>query len=285
MKLLTLTSDMGLNDHYVASLKANILRRDSEIQILDVSHTIIPFDTAQAAFVLNSCFSEFPDGTVHVVAVDSEPIVNFGGLDGSFPCVMELNNQYIVSNDNGFFGAFLGERIPDKLWRIDDILSNPNFFKFPSKNMLIPAAIDILNGKEIAGFCSTQEGYKKAFRSLPKVEENLILGHIVYIDSYGNAITNIEQTLFEQVGKNHPYIIFFRKKDYYIDIISNSYNEVPPGERVGLFNENRLLEIAINRGANLGGGGAEKLFGLKKGDQVRIEFLPRGSKETLHELF
>lgn len=285
MKILTLTSDMGLNDHYVASLKASVLKRDASVHILDVSHTIIPFDTAQAAFVLKSCFSEFPDGTVHVVAVDSEPVVNFGGHDGSFPCIMELDKQFIISNDNGFFGAFLGERIPDEFWRIDDILSNPKLFKFPSKNMLIPAAIDVLNGKPIDTFCSPQVGYRKAFMSLPKVEENLILGHILYLDSYGNAITNIEQNLFNQVGKNHPYIIYFRKKDYYLDVISNSYNEVPPGERVGLFNENSLLEIAINRGANVGGGGAEKLFGLKKGDQVRIEFLPRGSKETLHELF
>lgn len=285
MKLLTLTSDMGLNDHYVASLKASILTRDSEVQILDISHNIIPFDTAQAAFVLNSCFNEFPQGTVHVVAVDCEPVVNFGGHHDSFPCVMQFKNQFILSNDNGFFGAFLGERIPDFFWRIEDALSNPKFFKFPSKNMLIPSAVEILNGKDINDFCTQQIGYKKAFQSIPKVTENLILGHIVYLDSYGNAITNIEQSLFEHVGKNNPYIIFFRKKDYYIDSISNSYNEVPPGERVGLFNENGLLEIAINRGANLGGGGAEKLFGFKKGDQIRIEFLPRGSKETLHELF
>jgi len=285
MKILTLLSDMGLNDHYVASLKASILKRDPLVHILDVSHNIIPFDTAQAAFVLKSCFSEFPDGTVHIVAVDSEPVVNYGGHDGSFPCILEFDKQFVISNDNGFFGAFLGENTPDAFWRIDDILSNPKLFKFPSKNMLVPAAINILNGKEIGAFCSPQEGYRKAFMSLPKVEENLILGHILYLDSYGNAITNIEQKLFEQVGKNNPYIIYFRKKDYYLDVISNSYNEVPPGERVGLFNENGYLEIAINRGANLGGGGAEKLFGLKKGDQVRIEFLPRGSKETLHELF
>ncbi|MFA7272930.1 MAG: SAM-dependent chlorinase/fluorinase [Crocinitomicaceae bacterium] len=285
MKLLTLTSDFGLHDHYVASLKASIIRRDASVQMIDISHNIIPFDTAQAAYVLNSCFSEFVEGTVHIIAVDSEPIVHFGGHDGSFPCILELNGQFVISTDNGFFGAFLGERMPDQFWRIDDILSNPKLFKFPSKNMLVPAAIDILNGKELATFCSPQETYKKAYMSLPKVEENLIVGHIAYIDSYGNSITNIDQELFERVGKNHPYTIFFRKKDYYLDVISNSYNEVPPGERVCIFNENRFLEIAINRGANLGGGGAEKLFGLKKGDQVRIEFMPRGSKETLHELF
>jgi S-adenosylmethionine hydrolase len=285
MKLITLTSDMGLNDHYVASLKASILSRDEQVNIIDISHSVRPFDIAQAAFILISCFEDFPKETVHIIAIDSEPIVNFNGLDGSFPCVLELDGQYVVSNDNGFFGAFLGVRQPDKLWRLDDVLSNPKLFKFPSKNMLIPAAIRLLNGEKLEEFASEQSQYRKALLTLPAVEENLIKGTVVYIDSYGNAITNIDQILFESVGKNNPYIIYFRKKDYYIDHISNTYNEVPTGEKVGIFNEKGFLEIAINRGANGGSGGAEKLFGLKKDDTVRVEFTPRGSKQTLDELF
>lgn len=285
MKLITLTSDMGLNDHYVASLKASILKRDEEVQIIDVSHSIRPFDTAQAAFVLQSCYDDFPEGTVHIVAIDSEPVVNFNGLDGSFPCILKKNGQYIISNDNGFFGAFLKEEPADTFHRIDDVLSNPKLFKFPSKNMLVPAAIRLLQGEAIDQFACPQEFWRKSFLPSPAMEENLIKGSVVYIDSYGNAITNIDQALFERVGKNNPFVIFFRKKDYYIDRISSSYNEVPIGEKVGIFNERNFLEIAINRGANGGSGGAEKLFGLKKDDTVRIEFTPRGSKETLDELF
>jgi S-adenosyl-L-methionine hydrolase (adenosine-forming) len=285
LKLLTLTSDLGRNDHYVASIKGSILKGDPSIQILDISHGIFPFDTAQAAFVLNSCFKDFPEKTVHLIDVDTEPIVNFGSSEGSFPCVLEKDNQYVVSNDNGFFGAFLGERKPDKLWRIDDVLSNPKLFKFPSKNMLVPAAIKILNGMDIPSFCSPQESYKRAFKAVPIVEENLIIGNIVYLDSYGNAITNIDLDLFERVGGNHPFTIVFHRKEYYIDRIANTYSEVAPGERLALFNENGLMEIAINRGANEGNGGAEKLLGFKKNDQVRVEFTPRGSKDTLEELF
>ncbi len=285
LKLLTLTSDLGLNDHYVASIKGSILKSDPEVQIIDLSHDIVPFDTSHGAFVLRSCYKNFPTGTVHVIAIDTEPIVNFGGSDGSFPCIMEIDKQYIISNDNGFFGTFLGERKPDNLWRIDDVLSNPKLFKFPSKSMLVPAAIQILNGKKPEAFCSEQIRFKRAFSSISIVEKNLIIGNIVHLDSYGNAITNIDIELFERVGDNHPFTIVFSRKEYYIDQISNTYNEVAPGERLALFNENGLLEIAINRGANQGNGGAEKLLGFKKGDQVRIEFTPRGSKDTLEELF
>ncbi len=285
LKLLTLTSDLGLNDHYVAAIKGVILKGDPTVTILDVSHEIIPFDTAQAAFILNSCFKDFPDGTVHIIAIDTEPVINFGHPDGSFPCILEINNQFIVSNDNGFFGAFLGERRPDKLWRIEDVLSNPKLFKFPTKSMLVPAALKILNGIDISSFCTEQEAFKRAFYMTPVVEKNLIIGNIVHLDSYGNAITNIDSVLFDRVGASHPYTIMFSRKEYFIDQISNTYNEVVPGERLALFNENDLLEIAINRGANQGNGGAEKLLGFKKGDQVRIEFTPRGSKKTLDELF
>jgi hypothetical protein len=285
LKLLTLTSDLGLNDHYVASIKGTVWKLDPDVQILDISHDIMPFDTAQTAFVMNSCLRDFPEGTVHVIAVDSEPIVNFGGTDGSFPCIMEIDKQFIVSNDNGFFGAFLGERKPDAFWRLDDVLSNPKLFKFPTKSMLIPAAIKVLNKVKLDTFCTPQEGYKRAFNAIPIVEKDLIIGNIVHLDSYGNAITNIDISLFERVGAAHPFTIVFHKKEYYIDRIANTYNEVAPGERLALFNENNLLEIAINRGANQGNGGAEKLLGFKKGDQVRVEFSPRGSKKTLEELF
>lgn len=285
LKLLTLTSDLGWNDHYVAAIKGSVWKKDTEIQILDISHDIIPFDTAQAAFVLSSCFKDFPEGTVHIIAIDTEPIVNFGHSDGSFPCILEIDKQFIIANDNGFFGAFLGERKPDQFWRLDDVLSNPKLFKFPTKSMLVPAAVKLLNGTKIETFCSEQEVYKKAFKAVPVVEENLIIGSIVHLDSFGNAITNIDTALFERVGKNHPFTIMFHRKEYYIDRIANTYNEVAPGERLALFNDNNLLEIAINRGANLGNGGAERLLGFKKNDQVRIEFTPRGSKETLEELF
>ena len=106
---------------------------------------------------------------------------------------------------------------------------------------------------------------KKALLSQATVEENLIKGNVVYIDSYGNIITNISSELFGIVGQNNPFTIMLRSKDYYIDVISSSYNEVPAGERLALFNENELLEIAINRGANTVTGGAEKLMGIKKG--------------------
>ncbi len=276
---------MGLHDHYVASLKGTILCALEDARIVDISHSVRPFDIGEAAYHVRSSFRDFPAGTVHVIGVDSEPVINFGGSDGSFPAVMLYDGHYFISCDNGFFGAFLGENRPELFWRIEDVLSDENLFKFPTKNVLLKAAIRILNGDDPAKFAVASKSYKSALIPMALTETNLIKGYVIHIDNYGNAITNIDRSLFYRFGEDTPFIIYFKKKDYYIDVISGAYNEVSQGEKVALFTENDLLEIAINRGANGSTGGAEQLFGLRVNDMIRVEFTPKGSRTTIDSLF
>lgn len=286
MKIITLTSDMGLQDHYVASLKGAIFSLDQDVRVVDISHQVKPFDVVQAAFLVAQTYTNFPDGTIHIIAVDSEPDLRFGPGQEAVPAILKFNNQYFISNDNGFFGAFLEDKPHDGFYHLDDVLSNPKKLKFPSKDIFAPIALKIANGEKIDTLGTLKENYRRAFSLRPVIEQYLIKGNIVHFDNYGNAITNIDSELFSTIGKDAPFIIMFRNEEgYKIDAISNSYNDVPSGEKVAVFNSNGLLEIAINRGANQGAGGAEKLFGLRKNDVVRIEFQPRGSKETLNSLF
>lgn len=285
MQIITLTTDMGVRDHYVAAIKGAILKHCPAATVVDISHTVRPFDIAEAAYYVTSCFQEFPEGTVHVIGVDSEPMVNFSGSEGSFPSILFYKGHYFVSNDNGFFGAFLQDEQADAFYRIDDVLSRMDLFKFPTKNMLIPAACRILNGETVDSFASPFGSFKKAFALTAVLETNLIKGSVIHIDNYGNLITNVHQSLFERFGNDTPYTIFYRNRDYFIDEVSATYNSVPNGEKVAIFNNNGLLEIAINRGANMSSGGAEKLFGVRIGDVIRIEFTPRGSRTTIDSLF
>jgi len=285
VKIITLTTDMGLKDHYVAALKGTILKLCPDAQIIDISHNVRPFDVAEAAYYLQSSIQDFPEGTVHIIGVDSEPMINFSGSEGAFPSVMKFNGQYLLSNDNGFFGSFLAENKHEGSYRIDDVLSNPELFRFPTKNMLIPAGCKILNGADVESFASEFGSFKRAFAPSAVIEQNLIKGNVIHIDNYGNLITNIHKDIFERFGKETPFTIYYRHKDYHIDEISATYNSVPSGEKVAIFNDNGLLEIAINRGANASNGGAEKLFGMRIGDVVRVEFTPRGSRNTLESLF
>jgi len=285
MQIITLTTDMGLQDYYVASLKGTILTSNPTAQIVDISHSVKPFNISQAAYYVTSSYKNFPKGTVHVIGVDDEPVVNFAENSGSYPSILLFDGHYFISNDNGFFGAFLGENQPEEFWRIDDVLSNPKLFHFPTKSMFIPIACKIMKGEKIESFATPYPSFKKAFVQNAVIETNLIKGNVIHIDTYGNLIVNVSRELFERFEKDIPFTIYFRKREYYIDTISTTYNEVSEGERVAIFNENGLLEIAINRGANGSGGGAEKLFGVHIGDIIRIEFTPRGSKDTLESLF
>jgi S-adenosylmethionine hydrolase len=276
---------MGLDDHYVASLKGSLLSATKNIQIVDITHHVQPFDVSEAAFHVKNCYQDFPEGTIHIIGVDTEPVVNFGGQDGSFPTIMEYDGHLFICNDNGFLGAFLQENRPQGLWRISSFLQHPERFKFPTKNILVQAAVDLINGTSPQDLGEAVNGYKSALALTAVSETNLIKGHVIHVDGYGNAITNVHRSLFERFGENTPFIIYFKRKTYFIDHISNTYNEVAQGEKVAIFNENGYLEIAINRGAKSTSGGAEQLFGLHKNDVVRIEFTPQGSRESLESFF
>ncbi len=275
MQIITLTSDTGLQDYYVAAMKGAILKLIPTANIIDISHSIKPFDVAEAAYQVQSCYKEFPTGTIHIIAVDSEPLLNTS--NPSYPTIMKFQGQYFITNDNGFIGTFLDENHPDELYRFEDVHNDDSLLKFPTKNCFIPLAAKIAQNIPISSFAKPTESYKRAFKQKPIIDQYSIQGTVIHIDSFGNLITNISKSDFNRFGENTPFTIYYVDKDYFIDRISKTYNDVPMGERVAIFNSNDLLEIALNRGANRGTGGASKLFGVRLGEIIRVEFTPAGS--------
>lgn len=286
MNVITLTTDMGLKDYYVASVKGRIFSLLPGVSLVDISHNVKPFNFSQAAYFVKSTYTDFPINTVHIIGVDAEPLVNLSNPDlSSLPMVIKYNNHYFIGIDNGFFSLLTDGEEVEEIWVLEDVLSKPDLMKFATKNILVPAACHIASGKPLDLIASKTERFKKALRPNPVIEGNTLKGTIIHIDHYGNAITNIKKSDFLRMGKNVPFTIYFRQKEYYIDTISLGYNEVPNGEKVALFNDTGLLEIAINKGTPESGGGANGLFGLRINDIIRIEFTPRGSVENLNALF
>lgn len=286
MSIITLTTDMGLRDHYVSSLKGAIYTRFPEAKIVDISHQVSPFNISQAAYFLKNILRDFPKGTVHVIGVDAEPNVNFSQpSESELPMVMKFNDQYFIGVNNGVFSLLLDNKKHQELWQMDDVLSQPELMNFPTKNILIPAACRIAKGEDCQTFCSEATSIKRAIPLSPVLEGHTLKGAVTHIDHYGNIITNIDKDDFYRLGRNIPFIIYFRQKEYFIDRISIGYNDVPAGEKVAIFNDAGNLEIAINKGTPENGGGASALFGLRLKDIIRIEFTPRGSRETLESLF
>jgi S-adenosylmethionine hydrolase len=137
---------------------------------------------------------------------------------------------------------------------------------FPTLNLFANAACQLANGVPLEGLGRKRPNYRQMLMHAPPIGSDHLRASIIYIDSYGNLITNVKRTLFDEVGKGLQVEIVLRNNKHSIKRIHTNYNEVGENDLVALFNSAGYLEIALNRGA------ANKLLGLKVNDSLRIEF-------------
>lgn len=258
MAIITLTTDLGLIDNYVASVKGAILKEIPETTIVDITHEIPSFDLQKSAFVLRNCYRDFPEGTIHIVGVNSE-----SNTDIPHIAIFE-NGHYFIGADNGVFSLIFDNQ-PEKIVELT-ISQDTDRITFPTKDVFVKAACHIARGGtlEVIGTAKKELAVRTMFRAVS--EQNIIRGIATYIDHYGNIITNITESQFKEFGNNRPFKILFRSAEYEITEISKSYCSVPDGERLALFSSTGFIEISMNKG------NANKLFGINRGDIIRIEF-------------
>ena len=263
MSIVTLTSDMGLSGYYVAAVKAALLKACPNAQLVDVTHNIPPFDTNQAAFVVRNVYRDFPEGSIHIISVDAEARGEVAHV------AVECEGQYFISADNGLLSLIVaGKNYNARLIRLDDMVPNSTF---PARDVFAPAACFIYNsGFEPIG--EPLDELKRTHALAPVEEPNCIRGTVIFIDSYGNAVTNITRELFQRVGNKRMFRIHFGSERFSIRKISNNYSDVPVTEKLAMFNSNGNLQIAINGGAEGAGGGAQSLLGIRINDMLRIDF-------------
>lgn len=257
---------MGLRDYYVGAVKGAIYSQLPDARVVDVSHHIPPFDIAQASFVLRNVYGHFPKGTVHIIGVNPELDLH----EGIMHVLVRFNEQYFIGADNGIF-SLLFDREPDEIFELN-LNQAVDDLTFPTKDVFVPAACHLLRGGTPEVIGTSRKGLMQRSLFRPVVEENAVKGSIIYIDSYGNAITNITRNIFKEASKGRNFRVVYGGATEFIKEISDAYNNVSEGERLALFGSGGYLEIAINRGAHGAGGGAETLLGLKINQSVRIEF-------------
>lgn len=267
MSVITLTSDMGLRDFYVGAVKGAVYSQLPEAVVVDISHHIPPFDIAQAAFVLRNAFPHFPEGSVHIIGVNPELDLH----ERVMHVLVKFRKHYFIGADNGIFSLlFDGE--PDAIYELN-LSQAVDDLTFPTKDVFVPAACHIIRGGTPEVIGKKRQGLKERSMFRPVVDKEAIKGSIIYIDTYGNAITNITRTLFREVVKGRDFKVVYGGNTEMIREISDAYNNVSEGERLALFGSGGYLEIAINRGARGAGGGADSLLGLHINQSVRIEFI------------
>ena len=255
MALVTLLTDAGESDHYIAAIKARILAVDPALRIVDISHQIRAFDIGHAAFVLRSVFRDFPPGTVHLVGVDAV------GTRGDAFIVLKIEGHYFVGADNGLF-SLLSDQLPENIWALHESLIPSS--TFPEKEIFAPVAAKIASGTDPGEVGKSVAEYKRLIDRQVKATRKQITGHIIRVDHFGNLITNIPKQAFDILSKDKNYTIQFGGEKF--RRIHAAYNQAEQGECFMVFNSLNFLEIGIYKG------NASELLGLDYDSVVNIIF-------------
>ncbi|MCL6275679.1 SAM-dependent chlorinase/fluorinase [Muricauda sp. 2012CJ35-5] len=276
MAIITLTTDFGHKDHFVGAIKGTILNNLPEVNVVDISHEISPFNIQECAYILKNAYRAFPAGTVHIVGVDSELSPENQHI------VVQVEDQFIISANNGVISLITSETIPEKVMEID--IPNINPSSFPVLNVFVEVACHIARGGKLEVIGKPFNQLKELREFEPRItnEGKSIVGNVIYIDNYGNVITNIQRSLFEAYRNGREFEVIARTNK--IKNIHNSYNGIVnfnlergqrrgPGDALALFNSAGYVELAIYKSDLKTVGGASSLLGLGYRDTVTINFL------------
>lgn len=257
MAIITLTTDLGDKDIYQAALKGSILKLLPAVNIVDVTHSVAAFNIQQAAFILKNSYYYFPEGTVHLIGIDT--VYN----DETRYLAIKYNNHFFVGSDNGIF-SLIFDKPADEMVEIN-IMQDLKFLHFPLADIFVKAACHLAGGGSLTEIGLPVNSIENKMNLQPVIEKNLIKGIVIYIDSFQNVITNITKEFFNSIQQGRQFTLYFKRNET-ITHLSWHYNEVPEGEKLCLFGISDHLEIAINKG------NASGLLGLNLGDSVIIAF-------------
>lgn len=258
--LITLTSDFGTRDAYVAAMKGTIAGMLPDCRLIDITHDIAPQDVMEAAFVLKQAAPYFPPDTVHLVVVDP----GVGTLRRAV--AVRSSEQVFVGPDNGLFAL-----VVDGQADVIVELNNPTFWRVPEpsatfhgRDIFAPVAAHLASGVAMDQVGTRVDELKSLHWALPIVDQQGFQGWIVHIDHYGNCITNVSAPDFEELRRGRGMKCI--TGSLILRDLTTTYGAVETGEPLLLENSAGLLEIAVN------GGSAAELFGIRKGASVNIVF-------------
>ena len=257
--VITLLTDFGTGDHYVASMKGVILGINPRCALVDISHQVKPQDIEEGAFLLASTFSSFPRGTVHLSVVDP-------GVGGPRRAILVVTSHYyFIGPDNGLFTfALQREKVKQAI-----VLSNRRYFlprvssTFHGRDLFAPVAGHLSLGVKPDAFGHRTDTWVELSLGEPEQKGEELRGQIRHVDGFGNLVTNIDGERFLDFVRDHSFLI--RVGRHAVRALKTGYWEGKKGELMALIGSAGFLEIALREG------NAQKKLKAKKGDKVRVE--------------
>ena len=261
-RIITLTTDFGYKDPFAAEMKGVILSINPNATIIDMTHSIQPQDIEEAAYVIGSGFSYFPSGTIHMVVVDP------GVGSGRKPLVLEAGGLYFVGPDNGVFSHILHLLSPVKGVHITEekYMLSKNSPTFHGRDLFAPVAAWLSKGLTPEAFGPPVKDFVNFPVPRSEVEHGSISGEVIYIDRFGNAITNIKGA--DLISFANHYVV---EVDNTIVQPVKYYAQAGEKSLSCLINSSGYLELFVNKG-----NAAEK-YGIKKGEKVILRMGPAGA--------
>jgi len=259
--IITLTTDFGISDHFVGTIKGVILEINPDAEIIDISHSVQAFDVLDGALAIAQAYSYFPAGTVHLVVVDP------GVGTARRPIILSTERHHFVAPDNGVLSLIYGreERVHVRHVSAQHYFLQPISNTFHGRDIFAPVSAYLSKGVDSEKFGDEITDYVKFNAPKPKpVDQQTLKGVVLKADRFGNLITNITpQDAPMLFGDNPaPFKIVIGKHE--ITEIKTSYAEGEPGEVFAILNSMGYLEIAANRAP------AAQIVGTAKGTEVSI---------------
>ena len=271
-RLVTLTTDFGLQDGYVAAMKGVLLSRAPGVQLVDVTHAVAPQDVGEAAYVLLQAAPYFPDGTVHLAVVDPgvgtdrrAVAARFAGPSGA---------HYFVGPDNGLLSLLLAGSpyAPDALQAVH-VLDAADRWRtaapsrtFHGRDIFAAAAAHLAAGGDLAALGTALDPAElHPMRwAQPTADEQGVRGWVVHVDRFGNCTTNIARETLDEHRDGRTVRCYVGAAA--MDGVRQTYADVDTGEPLLLFGSDGFLEIGVNMG------NAAELLSIRKGSAVDVVF-------------
>ena len=276
MPIITLTTDFGIKDHFVGAIKGAIYSEIEEVSIVDISHQVSPFNIQEAAYIIQNAYKSFPKGSIHIIGVDSELNPENKHI------AVYLNEHYFIAADNGIISFLIAEYNPEKIVEIN--IHDKIESVFPVLDVFVKAAGHIARGGtlEVIGKKITQLKPIKELAPIINNDKTQISGSVIYIDNYGNVITNITKNLFKSLHNGRNFELYARNHKF--NVIFNKYSDAvnfnieknirdDDGKKLAIFNSGGHIELAIYKSNLDTVGGASTLLGLDYRDTITINFL------------
>ena len=259
--IVTLTTDFGINDHFVGTMKGVILNIAPQAEIIDICHAVQAFDVLDGALAIAQSYAHFPTGTIHVVVVDP------GVGSARRPILMSTEKQYFVAPDNGVLSLVYSreERIRVRHITGEHYFLQPISNTFHARDVFAPVAGWLAKGVDSAKFGEEISDYVRLNAPKPKaVDAKTLRGVVLKVDRFGNLVTNFAPNDLPALFTPNPPSFKIVVGKCEITEMHANYAEGAPNQVFGILGSMGYLEIAANRAP------AAQLAGCGKGSEVTV---------------